>query len=261
MEARGFLVWWILSELLAWDDEMSVRNRILIVDDEADIREPLAEYLTRNELLVSMADSAVEARRQVAASEVDLIILDIMMPGEDGLSLCRDLRARSDVPIILLTARTDDIDRIIGLEMGADDYIGKPFAPRELLARIRAVLRRTGARASPSPAQGRRVYAFDKWLVNADERNLMSSDGVNVPLGEAEFRLLMAFVMRPRQVLSRSQLLDMADAREADPFDRSIDNRVVRLRRKIEVDPANPALIKTVRSGGYVFTADVQQAP
>ena len=155
MEATGFLVWWILSERLAWDDEKSVRNRILIVDDEADIREPLAEYLTRNELLVSMADSAV----------------------------------------------------------------------------------------------------------NADERNLMSGDGVNVPLGEAEFRLLMAFVMRPRQVLSRSQLLDMADAREADPFDRSIDNRVVRLRRKIEVDPANPALIKTVRGGGYVFTADVRQAP
>jgi len=127
---------------------MSKRSSILIVDDEADIREPLAEYLTRNELLVVMANSAAEARTQIAQLEVDLIILDIMMPGEDGLSLCRDLRARSDVPIILLTARTDDIDRIIGLEMGADDYIGKPFAPRELLARIRAVLRRTGPRAS-----------------------------------------------------------------------------------------------------------------
>ena len=183
-----------------------------------------------------------------------------MMPGEDGLSLCRDLRARSNVPIILLTARTDDIDRIIGLEMGADDYIGKPFAPRELLARIRAVLRRTGTRASLEQAQGRRVYRFKNWLVNADERSLTSSDGVNVPMGDAEFRLLMAFVMSPRKVLSRNQLLDSADAREADAFDRSIDNRIVRLRRKIEEDPANPALIKTVRSGGYIFTADVQQA-
>ena len=261
METAGVSVWWILSARLALDDEMSKRSSILIVDDEADIREPLAEYLTRNELLVVMANSAAEARTQIAQLEVDLIILDIMMPGEDGLSLCRDLRARSDVPIILLTARTDDVDRIIGLEMGADDYIGKPFAPRELLARIRAVLRRTGPRASLASKSGRRVYAFDQWLVNADERSVMSRDGINVPMGEAEFRLLLAFVTSPRQVLSRSQLLDMADAREADPFDRSIDNRVVRLRRKIEEDPANPALIKTVRSGGYVFTADVRQAP
>ena len=232
---------------------------ILIVDDEADIREPLAEYLIRNELNVVMAGSAAEARTQINQSEVDLIILDIMMPNEDGLSLCRDLRTRSDVPIILLTARTDDIDRIIGLEMGADDYIGKPFAPRELLARIKAVLRRTGPRSNRLQVQGQRVYSFNTWLVNVDERNLMSVDGVNVPMGDAEFRLLLAFVTRPGQVLSRSQLLDLADAREADPFDRSIDNRIVRLRRKLEEDPANPSLIKTVRSGGYVFTAQVRQ--
>jgi two-component system, OmpR family, response regulator len=231
---------------------------ILIVDDEADIREPLAEYLIRNELNVVMAGSAAEARTQINQSEVDLIILDIMMPNEDGLSLCRDLRTRSDVPIILLTARTDDIDRIIGLEMGADDYIGKPFAPRELLARIKAVLRRTGPRSNRLQVQGQRVYSFNTWLVNVDERNLMSVDGVNVPMGDAEFRLLLAFVTRPGQVLSRSQLLDLADAREADPFDRSIDNRIVRLRRKLEEDPANPSLIKTVRSGGYVFTAQVR---
>ena len=216
---------------------------ILIVDDEADIREPLAEYLIRNELNVVMAGSAAEARTQINQSEVDLIILDIMMPNEDGLSLCRDLRTRSDVPIILLTARTDDIDRIIGLEMGADDYIGKPFSPRELLARIKAVLRRTGPRSNRLQVQGQRVYSFNTWLVNVDERNLMSVDGVNVPMGDAEFRLLLA----------------LADAREADPFDRSIDNRIVRLRRKLEEDPANPSLIKTVRSGGYVFTAQVRQ--
>jgi two-component system OmpR family response regulator len=171
--------------------------------------------------------------------------------------LCRDLRSRSDVPIILLTARTDDIDRIIGLEMGADDYIGKPFAPRELLARIRAVLRRTGVRVAPG--QGRRVYAFDKWIVNIDERLLTRSDGVTVPMGDAEFRLLIAFVLHPRHVLSRNQLLDLADSKEADLFDRSIDNRVMRLRRKIEDDPAEPAFIKNVRSGGYVFTADVRK--
>ena len=231
---------------------------ILIVDDEADIREPLAEYLIRNELNVVMAGSAAEARTQINQSEVDLIILDIMMPNEDGLSLCRDLRTRSDVPIILLTARTDDIDRIIGLEMGADDYIGKPFSPRELLARIKAVLRRTGPRSNRLQVQGQRVYSFNTWLVNVDERNLMSVEGLNVPMGDAEFRLLLAFVTRPGQVLSRSQLLDLADAREADPFDRSIDNRIVRLRRKLEEDPANPSLIKTVRSGGYVFTAQVR---
>lgn len=238
---------------------MSKKFCILIVDDEADIREPLAEYLIRNELNVVMADSAAQARLQIIQGDVDLIILDIMMPNEDGLSLCRDLRTRSDVPIILLTARTDDIDRIIGLEMGADDYIGKPFAPRELLARIKAVLRRTGPRSIRLQVQGRRVYAFETWLVNIDERTLMSVDGVNVPMGDAEFRLLLAFVTRPGQVLSRSQLLDLADAREADPFDRSIDNRIVRLRRKLEEDPANPSLIKTVRSGGYVFTAQVRQ--
>ena len=232
---------------------------ILIVDDEADIREPLAEYLIRNELNVVMAGSAAEARTQINQSEVDLIILDIMMPNEDGLSLCRDLRTRSDVPIILLTARTDDIDRIIGLEMGADDYIGKPFSPRELLARIKAVLRRTGPRSNRLQVQGQRVYSFNTWLVNVDERILMSVEGLNVPMGDAEFRLLLAFVTRPGQVLSRSQLLDLADAREADPFDRSIDNRIVRLRRKLEEDPANPSLIKTVRSGGYVFTAQVRQ--
>lgn len=236
---------------------MTHRSCILIVDDESSIREPLVEYLARNEMLPIVADSAAEARMQLALHPVDLVILDIMMPGEDGLSLCRDLRSRSDVPIILLTARTDDIDRIIGLEMGADDYIGKPFAPRELLARIRAVLRRTGARVAPTA--GRKIYGFDNWIINIDERIVTRSDGVIVPMGDAEFRLLIAFVMHPRHVLSRNQLLDLADSKEAELFDRSIDNRVLRLRRKIEDDPAVPAYIKTVRSGGYVFTADVRK--
>ena len=236
---------------------MTQRNCILIVDDEASIREPLVEYLARNELLPIVAASAKEARLQLSLHPVDLVILDIMMPGEDGLSLCRDLRGHSDVPIILLTARTDDIDRIIGLEMGADDYIGKPFAPRELLARIRAVLRRTGVRVAKSA--GQQIYAFDNWIVNIDERRVTRSDGVTVPMGDAEFRLLNVFVLHPRHVLSRNQLLDLADSKDADLFDRSIDNRVLRLRRKIEEDPAVPAFIKTVRSGGYVFTADVRK--
>ena len=236
---------------------MTQRNCILIVDDEASIREPLVEYLARNELLPIVAASAKEARLQLSLHAVDLMILDIMMPGEDGLSLCRDLRGHSDVPIILLTARTDDIDRIIGLEMGADDYVGKPFAPRELLARIRAVLRRTGVRVA-KPA-GRQIYAFDNWIVNIDERIVTRSDGVTVPMGDAEFRLLNVFVLHPRHVLSRNQLLDLADSKDADLFDRSIDNRVLRLRRKIEEDPGIPAYIKTVRSGGYVFTADVRK--
>lgn len=236
---------------------MTQRNCILIVDDEASIREPLVEYLARNELLPIVAASAKEARLQLSLHPVDLVILDIMMPGEDGLSLCRDLRGHSDVPIILLTARTDDIDRIIGLEMGADDYIGKPFAPRELLARIRAVLRRTGVRVAKTA--GRQIYAFDNWIVNIDERIVTRSDGVTVPMGDAEFRLLNVFVLHPRHVLSRNQLLDLADSKDADLFDRSIDNRVLRLRRKIEEDPAVPAFIKTVRSGGYVFTADVRK--
>jgi two-component system, OmpR family, response regulator len=236
---------------------MTLRNCILIVDDEASIREPLVEYLARNELLPVVAASAAEARVQLRLHPVDLVVLDIMMPHEDGLSLCRDLRTRSDVPIILLTARTDDIDRIIGLEMGADDYIGKPFAPRELLARIRAVLRRTGTRVAP--ITGRKIYGFDNWIVNIDQRIVTRADGVTVPMGDAEFRLLIAFVMHPRHVLSRNQLLDLADSKEAELYDRSIDNRVLRLRRKIEDDPTVPAYIKTVRSGGYVFTADVRK--
>ncbi len=238
---------------------MTRQARILIVDDEADIREPLAEYLSRQDFTVYVAANAAQTRAELARTDVDLVILDIMMPGEDGLSLCRDLRARTDIPIILLSARTDDIDRIIGLEMGSDDYIGKPFVPRELLARIRAVLRRTGSRVGPTQGHARKIYRFDRWILKADERSLVGEDGVTVPVGDAEFRLLLAFVMRPRQVLSRNQLLDLADAREADPFDRSIDNRIVRLRKKLERDPADPALIKTVRSGGYVLATDVRQ--
>jgi two-component system OmpR family response regulator len=240
-------------------DKPQKKTRLLIVDDAAEIREALAAYLGRQDFEVNVAASAHEARGVLARFAIDLVILDIMMPGEDGLSLCRDLRARGSLPIIILSARTDDVDRIIGLEMGCDDYVSKPFVPRELLARIRAVLRRTGLHVAVGPASARARYVFASWTLKIDERALIDAQGVTVPMGDAEFRLLQAFVLRPHQVLSRNQLLDMADAREADPFDRSVDNRIMRLRRKLEEDPAVPKLIKTVRSGGYVLAVDVRQ--
>ncbi|MDP8913500.1 MAG: winged helix-turn-helix domain-containing protein, partial [Pseudomonadota bacterium] len=184
-------------------------------------------------------------------------ILDIMMPGEDGLSLCRHIRATSELPIILVTARTEDTDRIIGLEMGADDYVLKPFNPRELVARIRAVLRRAGSGDARQRAPESASYAFGEWVLKAGERTLVDREGLSVPLSTGEFNLLLALVTRPRQVLSRDQLLDLTRGREAAAFDRSIDNQVSRLRRKIESDPREPALIKTVWGGGYALATDV----
>ena len=188
-----------------------------------------------------------------------VVVLDIMMPGEDGLSLCRHLRANSDLPIILLTARTEDMDRILGLEMGADDYVLKPFNPRELVARIRAVLRRAGAGEARQREPETASYAFGDWLLKAGERALVDRDGVSMPLSTREYSLLLALVTRPRQVLSRDQLLDLTQGREAAAFDRSIDNQVSRLRRKIEPDPKEPAIIKTVWGGGYMLAADVRR--
>ena len=233
------------------------KTRLLVVDDAVDIREPLVDYLTREGFDVLAASDAAAARALIACTTIDLIILDVMMHGEDGLSLCRDLRSRSNVPIIVLSARTDEIDRILGLEMGCDDYVSKPFVRRELLARIHAVLRRTGLQVAAPSATAR--YVFADWTLKSDERTLVDHRGVTIPIGDAEFRLLHALVTHPHQVLSRNQLLEMADARDADPFDRSIDNRIVRLRKKIEADPAAPKIVKTVRSGGYVLAVDVRQ--
>jgi DNA-binding response OmpR family regulator len=238
--------------------QLKKKTRLLIVDDAAEIREALADYLERQEFDVCAAGDAASARTILNREPIDLIILDVLMPGEDGLSLCRDLRTRTSIPIIILSARTDEIDRIIGLEMGCDDYVSKPFVPRELLARINAVLRRTGLQVTNLPAPNTR-YVFGTWTLRIDQRILIDGNGITVPMGDAEFRLLQAFVMRPHQVLSRNQLLEMADARDADPFDRSIDNRIVRLRKKIEEDPASPNIIKIVRSGGYVLAIDVRQ--
>ncbi|MCS6781199.1 MAG: response regulator [Geminicoccaceae bacterium] len=233
---------------------------VLVVDDHRDIREPLARYLGKHGFRVSTAENAQAARRVLQTAAIDLVVLDIMMPGEDGLSLCRQLRAQGDVPIVLLTALGEETDRIVGLEMGADDYVAKPFNPRELLARIKAVLRR--ARALP-PRRGRPAgerIRFDRWVLDVGRRELLGEDGVAVPLSTGEFLLLSAFLDHPRMVLSRDQLLDLTRGREATPFDRAIDNQVLRLRRKIERDAKRPELIRTHWGGGYSFEAEVTRA-
>lgn len=235
---------------------------ILVVDDHRDIRETLARYLAKHGFRASTAENSAAARRQLGASAVDLVVLDVMMPGEDGLSLCRHLREATDVPVILLTAMAEDTDRVVGLEMGADDYVTKPFNPRELVARIRAVLRRV--HSLPPQRRGRPAgpprLRFDRWTLDTGRRELEGADGVAVPLSTGEFLLLTALLERPRMVLTRDQLLDLTRGRDAGPFDRAVDNQVSRLRRKIEEDPKNPRLVKTHWGGGYSFEAEVTPA-
>lgn len=236
-----------------------MKPHILLVDDERSIRDPLASYLQKNGYRVSSAADAATARSMLGAAAIDLAIIDIMMPGEDGLSLCRHLREAGELPIILLTARSEETDRVVGLEMGADDYVVKPFSPRELVARIKTILRRAAGtpRHETAPVGGR--FRFGDWTLNGNDWTLTGSDGVALSLSTADYRLLSTFVERPRQVLTRDQLLDLTQGREANPFDRAIDNQISRLRRKIEADPKNPVLIKTVWGGGYMFSADVER--
>jgi len=231
--------------------------RLLLVDDEAALREPLAEYLSRQGFAVAQAASAAEARSLLLGEAPELVLLDIMMPGEDGLSLCRHLSETRAIPVILLTARGEATDRIVGLEIGADDYVVKPFEPRELVARIRSVLRRA-AKGAPPPAEDE-LLEFDGWRLDPLKRRLTGPDGAMVSISSVEFRLLMAFLDHPRQVLDRDRLLDMVQGREAHLFDRAVDNQVSRLRRKIEVDSRNPTLIQTVWGGGYLLAADVRR--
>lgn len=233
-------------------------TRLLLVDDETILREPLAEYLTRQGFAVQEAASAAAARAKLNEFTPDLVLLDIMMPGEDGLSLCRHLIETRDLPVILLTAKSEPTDRIIGLEIGADDYVIKPFEPRELVARIRSVLRR--ARRAPEPAEQAALYRFDGWTLDPLKRKLIDADGAMIAISTAEFRLLRAFLDHPRQVLDRDRLLDMVQGREAHMFDRAVDNQVSRLRRKIEADSRNPEIIQTVRGGGYRLAADVRRS-
>jgi DNA-binding response OmpR family regulator len=232
---------------------------ILLVDDERDIRDPLAAYLGRNGLRISKAENAAAARQILAAHAIDLILLDIMMPGEDGLALAGFVRATSGTPVILLTAKAEETDRIVGLELGADDYVTKPFNPRELLARIKAVLRRTEGGGRTVRAPDSEGYGFGPWVLRTGERELVGSDGVAVPLSSGEYNLLLAFVTHPKRVLSRDQLLDLSQGRELAAFERSIDNHISRLRKKIEDDPSDPKLIKTVWGGGYTLAAEVKR--
>lgn len=232
---------------------------ILVVDDHSEIRDLLKRFLEQHGMRVSCARDGKEMKRLLDEREFDLLVLDLMMPGEDGLTLCRELRVKSRLPIIMLTAMGEETDRIIGLEMGADDYLSKPFNPRELLARIKAVMRRTQAESLPAPETLTRDLRFDRWLLDVNRRELVDEEGVGMSLSTAEFDLLKVFLERPQRVLSRDQLLDLARGREAVAFDRAIDTLVSRLRRKLERDPKNPELIKTIWGGGYLFAADVTQ--
>ncbi|WP_181701704.1 response regulator [Chthonobacter albigriseus] len=232
---------------------------ILVVDDHRDIRDLIARYLSKNGFRVTTAENAAAARKAMKAAALDLLVLDIMMPGEDGLSLCRHVRETSETPVILLTAMAEDTDRVVGLEIGADDYLTKPFNPRELLARIRAVLRRTQAVPKARDPLTARRLKFDRWMLDVQRRELIDGTGVGQPLSTAEFQMLTAFLKRPNMVLSRDQLMDLTSGRTPQIFDRSVDNQVSRLRKKIEVDPKNPMLIKTVWGGGYMLSTDVSE--
>ena len=238
---------------------MTVRTpHILVVDDDREIRDLLRKFLAKHDYRVTVAADGKALKRALSDWHIDAIILDLMLPGVGGLSLCQEVRSTSDVPIIMLTAMGEETDRIIGLEMGADDYLPKPFNPRELLARIRAVLRRTQFISSGSHAANPRASVrFGDWQLQPAQRELMTCDGVLVDLTSGEIYLLLAFVEHPNHVLSRDQLLDLTQGRAATIFDRSIDVQVSRLRRKIEVDPAQPEIIKTVRGGGYMFVPEV----
>lgn len=232
------------------------KPHILVVEDARDIREPLARYLRENGYRATTAADAAAARKVMKGAGIDLVVLDIMMPGEDGLSLCRFIRESTQTPVILLTARGEEVDRIIGLEMGADDYMPKPFSPRELIARIAAVLRRTQALPPRQKPPNSARIVFGDWILDTGQRELVGADGVAIPLSSGEFRLLSALIERPKISLSRNQLLDLTKGRDADMFDRSIDNHISRLRKKIEPDPKNPRYIKTVWGGGYIFAVD-----
>ena len=236
---------------------MKGADHILIVDDHPDIREMVQTYLEVEGFRVSTASDGEVMRRVMAQAPVDLVLLDLILPGEDGLTLARKLRQESNVGIIILTGRGETVDRIIGLEMGADDYLPKPFHLRELLARVKSVLRRASAR-DQAPADRPANARFNGWHLDLTARELISPRGEAVRLTTGEFDLLAAFVSHANQVLSRDRLLDLARNREAGPFDRTIDVQVGRLRRKLEDDAHQPSLIKTVRGSGYIFTAQVE---
>lgn len=239
-----------------WRVNSAMSQRILVVDDDAELRSLLRSYLGEQGYAVTAVEDGQAMRRSLVASDFDLVILDLMLPGDDGLALCRELRTRSKIPILMLTARGDELDRIIGLEMGADDYLPKPFHPRELLARIRSILRRLQDLQGERPA---RALCFSGWTLDIGQRHLLGADGVAVPLSTGEFRLLQALAENANRVLSRDRLMDVLSGREAGPFDRSVDVMISRLRRRLGDDAREPALIKTIRNEGYLLAAQVER--
>ena len=239
---------------------MTKQDHIMIVDDDAEIRSLLGEYLHKQGYRATAVADGKGMRAAIEKSRPDAIVLDLMLPGEDGLDLCRAVRARSNIPIIMLTARGDETDRIVGLELGADDYVAKPFNPRELLARVKSVLRRARALPDNLKPEVAASYRFAGWTLDAATRNLTAPDGVVIPLSGVEFRLLRVFLDHPNRVLARDQLIDLMLSRDAGPFDRAIDVQVSRLRQRLREDAKEPALIKTVRGQGYVFAAQVDAA-
>jgi len=236
---------------------MNSPPHILVVEDDREVSALVARFLRTNDVRVSVANGGRAMDKVLEESRVDLLVLDLMLPDEDGLSICRRLRASSGMPIIMLTAKAEDVDRIIGLEMGADDYLTKPFNPRELLARIRSVLRRSSGHSVEGATTGN-VLTFDGWRLDRHVRQLHNADGARVALTGAEFDLLLVFCERPRRVLRRDQLIDLTQGRVANPFERSIDILVSRLRQKMEKDPKEPVLFQTIRSGGYMFSPEVK---
>lgn len=238
---------------------MSSPPHILIVEDDRDVSTLVARFLRANDMRVSMASDSRAMDKELREGRIDLVILDVMLPNEDGLSICRRLRALSNLPIIMLTAKAEHVDRIVGLEIGADDYLTKPFNPRELLARIRSVLRRSSGGSVDAASSGN-VLTFEGWRLDRHTRQLHNADGARVALTGAEFDLLVVFCERPRRVLRRDQLIDLTQGRAANPFERSIDILVSRLRQKMEKDPKEPVFFQTIRSGGYMFSPEVKSA-
>jgi two-component system OmpR family response regulator len=236
---------------------MTTSPHVLLVEDDGEIRDLVSQFLCANGVHVATSADGREMDQALKDNSIDLLVLDIMLPGEDGLSICRRLRASSDLPVIMLTAKGEDVDRIVGLEIGADDYLTKPFNPRELLARIRAVLRR-GTNDTVAESRSDSILTFEGWRLNPNTRQLYNPDGARVALTGAEFDLLFVFCERPRRVLSRDQLIDLTQGRSAAPFDRSIDVLVSRLRQKMEKEPKEPTLIQTIRSAGYMFSPAVE---
>ncbi len=239
---------------------MDRTDHILIVDDDAEIRTLLGRYLEKNGLRVGTVADGRAMWQALDRGSYDLIVLDLMLPGEDGLTLCRTLRTRSDIPVIMLTARGEETDRIVGLEMGADDYLPKPFSARELLARIKVILRRSRSLPQNLRPEEEREIRFGGWMLDTVQRHLVSPSGVVTPIGGAEYRLLRIFLAHPNRVLNRDQLVEMTQGKEADALDRSIDVQVSRLRRRLGDGPRNPSMIKTVRGEGYVLSVPVGKA-